>query len=206
MRGIAASGLSAALAFSAISLLAWHTTDRDTEPAADSETVLIQGASEVSGWECLYDSSWGQSTGCSGEASGLPSGLELSVDSGVPYDGDASWPAEWPPSAATRLDDDVLGSSSHHPTHHPTHSPTASPTHRPTHKPTHHPTQSPTASPTATPTPTPTVAPTTPPTGGGSLPVTGAETMVLAVVAFAVVVIGAVLMAGNRRPARHRLK
>src|SRR5690606_25085473 len=163
VRGIVASGLSAALAFSAISFLAWQTADHPVgEPATDPSTVLVHDASGVTEWECFAESSVGSSAAnCSGRAESLPATPEFDLPSGgweavagpaVPHGPDASWPAEWPPPAATRLDEEILGS----PNGRPTDRPTASPTDRPTHSPAHHPTHRPTHRPTQRPTPPPT--------------------------------------------------
>ncbi|UPT22780.1 LPXTG cell wall anchor domain-containing protein [Thermobifida alba] len=170
-----ASGLSAALAFSAISFLAWQTADHPVgEPATDPSTVLVHDASGVTEWECFAESSVGSSAAnCSGRAESLPATPEFDLPSGgweavagpaVPHGPDASWPAEWPPPAATRLDEEILGSPDGRPTDRPTASPTDRPTHSPTHHPTHRPTHRPTDRPTASPTDRPTHRPTHSPT------------------------------------------
>uniref|UniRef100_UPI0018FE6EBA PT domain-containing protein n=1 Tax=Thermobifida halotolerans TaxID=483545 RepID=UPI0018FE6EBA len=157
MRGIVAAGLSAALAFSAISLLAWHNTDRAIPPPeAGTSAVLVRDASRVTGWECFAESSPGSgSAGCSRETTDLPTGLDLAGEATVQDDPDASWPDQWPPPAATRLDG-VTGSPTHSPTGRPTDRPTGRPPDRPTDRPTDKPTRKPTASPTERPTHRPT--------------------------------------------------
>jgi len=63
------------LTFSAISFLAWHTADRSvTEPEADSATVLVHDASDISVWECFSPGSG--AAGCSErEHHNLPAGV-----------------------------------------------------------------------------------------------------------------------------------